>query len=102
MRETGVKDPGAERQRTTTNYRVKSRTPMPVFSIGKVTKVGTNRSDRLAKVHAQYLEPTHAAVGLIFALDLVQEASFPLALALPFAAFEYNHQQCEEHCHLEQ
>jgi hypothetical protein len=75
---------------------------MPVFSIGRTTKSGTNRSDRLPNVHQNYSEPAHADVRLKFALDLVQEASFPLALALHFEPFQDDDQQCEKRCHFEQ
>jgi hypothetical protein len=75
---------------------------MPEFSIGRITKAGTNRSDRLPKVGTNYSEPAHPDVRIKFALDLVQEASLPLALALHLEPFQDDDQQCEKRCHFEQ
>jgi hypothetical protein len=75
---------------------------MPVSSIGRITKAGTNRSDRLPKVGNNYSEPAHADVRLKFALDLVQQASVPLALALHFEPLQEDDQQGEKRCHFEQ
>jgi hypothetical protein len=47
-------------------------------------------------------EPAHAAVGLIFALDLVQQVPFPLTVAQSFAPFENDDQHGKEHCYFKQ